>query len=388
MATAATTKKILTIDDEEAIVELIVDILESNNYQALSATKWTDAIDVLSHADPDLILLDLKMPTIHGTSMLEFIRKEGIETPVIVVSGFVTESVTGELYQQGAHGVVKKPFKAKALIEEIERVLSQSAPKQPAEPEKPTSQSAMDALYNRAVDALNGGPAEPLSNDATTTDSNPANDILKALQKVTPESNEKSADSENESPAAGLLEALQKREADQAASKPPADAPPPVTRPQVPPTASDPRAPLGATKPFDELTSDKPPASDKAPNPPSKAPPEMEENPLVAPPTPDRTPNKLGGPTDPFRKKRNRRPAPPPRNPGSRKNLLVMVGITVVCIVVAGFLAGMQYLASEAPSMVGQLKVQAQSQMKQQVNKEIQKVQQQQQQMLNKGRGK
>ncbi|MDP6042268.1 MAG: response regulator [Candidatus Latescibacteria bacterium] len=64
MATPAITKKVLTIDDEEAIVELIVDILESHNYQALSASKWTDAVDALSHGQPDLVLLDLKMPTI------------------------------------------------------------------------------------------------------------------------------------------------------------------------------------------------------------------------------------------------------------------------------------------------------------------------------------
>ena len=66
MATTSTTKKILTIDDEQAIVDLIVDILEANKYQAVSATKWTDALDALNHENPDLILLDLKMPTIHG----------------------------------------------------------------------------------------------------------------------------------------------------------------------------------------------------------------------------------------------------------------------------------------------------------------------------------
>ena len=72
---------------------------------------------------------------------------------------------------------------------------------------------------------------------------------------------------------------------------------------------------------------------------------------------------------------------------GSRKNLAVMGAITLVCILVAGFLAFMQYLASEAPSMVEQLKAQAQGQIRQQVNKEVQKAQQQQmqQQMLQKG---
>ena len=123
MATPTSTTKILTVDDEEALVELIVDILESRNYQVQSATKWMDAIDALSHNKPDLVLLDLKMPTVHGTSILEFIRSEGFEIPVIVVSGFVTDAVTKELYAQGVQGVVKKPFKAQALLEELRQRL-------------------------------------------------------------------------------------------------------------------------------------------------------------------------------------------------------------------------------------------------------------------------
>ena len=204
MATPTSTTKILTVDDEEALVELIVDILESRNYQVQSATKWMDAIDALSHNKPDLVLLDLKMPTVHGTSILEFIRSEGFEIPVIVVSGFVTDAVTKELYAQGVQGVVKKPFKAQALLEEVERVLAefalQAAPEEDSDPK-----SAMDALYNRApespsepgqseskptVDALYEALADQPEEKAEAA-ANAEGDILSVLQKSSEEKKEK-----------------------------------------------------------------------------------------------------------------------------------------------------------------------------------------------------
>ena len=120
--------KILTIDDEAAVAERIVEILESNDYQARSATKWTDALDAIAHGQPDLILLDLEMPIIHGATLLDFIREEGYDMPVIAVSHIDGESAIQALLNRGAQGVVEKPFSASRLIEEIERVLDKTAP--------------------------------------------------------------------------------------------------------------------------------------------------------------------------------------------------------------------------------------------------------------------
>ncbi len=120
--------KILTIDDEEAVAERIVNILESNNYRAQSATKWIEAVDAIAHGQPDLVLLDLEMPIIRGAALLEFIREEGFEMPVIVVSEVAAVSAAKALLDQGAQGIVEKPCEAKPLIEEIERVLGKTKP--------------------------------------------------------------------------------------------------------------------------------------------------------------------------------------------------------------------------------------------------------------------
>lgn len=115
--------KILTIDSEEAAVNRIVKILESNDYQAQSATTWTEAVDAIAHGQPDLVLLNLEMPIVHGDVLIEFIREEGFEMPVIAVSFPVEEAEATALMEQGVYSIVEKPFEDKTLIEKIERVL-------------------------------------------------------------------------------------------------------------------------------------------------------------------------------------------------------------------------------------------------------------------------
>ena len=115
--------KILTVDSEEAAVERMVNILESNNYQAQSATTWTEAVDAIAHGQPDLVLLNLEMPIVQGDVLIEFIREEGFEVPIIVVSFPVEEAEAKALLEQGVYGMVEKPYEDKMLIEKIEHVL-------------------------------------------------------------------------------------------------------------------------------------------------------------------------------------------------------------------------------------------------------------------------
>ena len=115
--------KILTIDSEEAAVERMVNILESNNYQAQSATTWTEAVDAIAHGQPDLVLLNLEMPIVQGDVLIEFIREEGFEVPIIVVSFPVEEAEAKALLEQGVYGMVEKPYEDKMLIEKIAHVL-------------------------------------------------------------------------------------------------------------------------------------------------------------------------------------------------------------------------------------------------------------------------
>ena len=365
MATTSTTKKILTIDDEQAIVDLIVDILESNNYTAISATKWTDAMNALNHENPDLILLDLKMPTIHGTSMLEFIVSEGFDIPVIVVSGFVTEQVSQELRAQGVKGIVKKPFKARALLDEIEKHLQTG--QMPAEP----AQDAMSALYNRpaapapdapeesaapSMDALYGAPTEN-TKKTPPTNQPPAQDILQALKRNAPPS--EPADKTDAGPAAtDLLDALKKQT--------PAKQEPPPQKPEMTPPP-EPKVPISA---------ETPPTPGKHPK--SNGPPPMAKPPEVptatsalSGPPPTSKPN-FGVREHSSRPRRARRKM-------DKGNMMFMGAITVVCVLVAGFLAVMQWVASEAPVALEQMKSDIESGVNSQMQQQMQQMKQQMQ---------
>lgn len=125
--------KILVIDSEEVAVERIVKILESNDYQAQSAATWTEAVDAIAHGQPDLVLINLEMPIIRSDILIEFIREEGFEVPVIVVSFPVEDAVATGLMEQGVYSIVERPFEDKTLIEKIEHVLDIAESKEEVE---------------------------------------------------------------------------------------------------------------------------------------------------------------------------------------------------------------------------------------------------------------
>ncbi len=176
--------KILTIDNEEAAVERIVKILESNDYQAQTATTWTEAVDAIAHGQPDLVLLNLEMPIVHGDVLIEFIREEGYEMPIIVVSFPVEEAEAKALLEQGVYGMVEKPYEDKTLIEKIEHVFDIAKLEEDIEADTPADAEETEAKENVSEDGTEEGeeaeapreeqrasPPEPASDDEGESDS-------------------------------------------------------------------------------------------------------------------------------------------------------------------------------------------------------------------------
>jgi len=118
---------ILTIDDEEAIRSSFKEHLEDYNYDVIEAANGKLGIDSFRQNNPDLILVDLRMPEVDGLEVLRVVTKESPDTPIIVVSGtgVITDAI--EALHRGAWDYLLKPVKElDELIHVIENNLEKS----------------------------------------------------------------------------------------------------------------------------------------------------------------------------------------------------------------------------------------------------------------------
>ncbi len=108
-------KKILVVDDDAYIGNMLEEILTKEGYGVLRAYSGTEAVLVYEQQNPDLVLLDLMLPGLSGEEVLKQMR----ETPVIVVSAKVQTDSKVELLLGGAADYITKPFDTKELLARI-----------------------------------------------------------------------------------------------------------------------------------------------------------------------------------------------------------------------------------------------------------------------------
>lgn len=120
-------KKILVVDDEANIRELLKLHLEAEGYAVYSAADGQDAISKASSVSPDLILLDIMLPKMDGWQVCREIRKNS-EVPIIMLTAKseTFDKVLG--LELGADDYVTKPFDKKELIARIKTVLRRTTP--------------------------------------------------------------------------------------------------------------------------------------------------------------------------------------------------------------------------------------------------------------------
>ena len=102
--------KILIIDDEKDNTEIIKDILEDVNYSTMLARSAAEAKVVLAANHFDLILMDVWMPGQDGISLLSEWHSEGLDTPVVMMSGHAEPSDIIKAVKLGAVDFLKKPL--------------------------------------------------------------------------------------------------------------------------------------------------------------------------------------------------------------------------------------------------------------------------------------
>jgi putative nucleotidyltransferase with HDIG domain len=109
--------KILTIDDEYLIREIITDYLEDIGYDVVQAENGIKGLEVFRSEKPDLVLVDLRMPEMDGLDVLSIINKESPQTPIIMVSGTGILQDAIEAIRKGAWDYVSKPIQDMAVLD-------------------------------------------------------------------------------------------------------------------------------------------------------------------------------------------------------------------------------------------------------------------------------
>jgi len=119
-------KKVLIVDDDAEIVELLNDVLSRDGrFEIRAAASGYEAGIQTQRFRPDVILLDYMLPDVNGNVVCHTIRKnpEFAEIKIIIVSGVIKQDEIDQLLKSGAQGFVKKPFDVAEIIDKICDVL-------------------------------------------------------------------------------------------------------------------------------------------------------------------------------------------------------------------------------------------------------------------------
>jgi two-component system alkaline phosphatase synthesis response regulator PhoP len=122
-----TASRILVVDDEESIAKLVEYNLQQAGFEVTTADSGTRALEILAGAPrPDLIVLDLMLPGIGGMELCQRLRKDGISTPIIMVTAKDDEVDRILGLEMGADDYVTKPFSPRELVARVKAVLRRS----------------------------------------------------------------------------------------------------------------------------------------------------------------------------------------------------------------------------------------------------------------------
>ncbi|MBW2645958.1 MAG: PAS domain S-box protein [Deltaproteobacteria bacterium] len=119
------TETVLLVDDEEVILEVGQDLLESMGYRVLTADYGEEAIEVYKRKrdEIDIVLLDMIMPGMSGGEVYDRIKEINPDIKVLLSSGYSVDSEASEILERGCDGFIQKPFKMNELSGKLREVL-------------------------------------------------------------------------------------------------------------------------------------------------------------------------------------------------------------------------------------------------------------------------
>jgi len=158
--------KVLIVDDEADIRDLLTAVLD-NYYDVAEAGSAAALQKTFSQEQPDVILLDVKLPDAHGLDLLPQIKKRWPDTEVIVLSGQGTITMAVEAGRRGAFNFLSKPFENEKLLADVKCAIERK------------EQTEENSTLRRALETMSG-TASPIFRSAAMQD------VVRTVERVAP----------------------------------------------------------------------------------------------------------------------------------------------------------------------------------------------------------
>jgi two-component system OmpR family response regulator len=118
--------KVLVIDDEPGVRELISEALSLSEITAVQAADGLEALSFLRRERFDLLILDINMPKLDGLALLEKLRSEGMSVPVLMLSARADKADINQGLRTGADDYLTKPFSIEELVLRVKAIMRRS----------------------------------------------------------------------------------------------------------------------------------------------------------------------------------------------------------------------------------------------------------------------
>jgi len=118
---------VLTADDDPAIRRIVSRVLELNDFDVIACTNGSEALRAFEERQPQLVILDIRMPEIDGLTLCREIRADS-DVPIIMLTALEDESDAAAALEAGADDYIRKPFGTNELLARIKAVLRRALP--------------------------------------------------------------------------------------------------------------------------------------------------------------------------------------------------------------------------------------------------------------------
>lgn len=119
-------KRILVIDDEEALCRMVDAVLTDSGYAVTTRTRSVDAVEGFETGGFELVITDVRMPGLDGLEVLQRVKAVSPAVPVIVITAHATVEMSIQALRKGAYDMVTKPFEPEELLYRVRNALRQS----------------------------------------------------------------------------------------------------------------------------------------------------------------------------------------------------------------------------------------------------------------------